>query len=72
MAHLESDRLRRECWLTAADEDRISILCPGCGSSVEADPRETGAPCGACGVVILTAGRFTQFQSISESESCAP
>jgi DNA-directed RNA polymerase subunit RPC12/RpoP len=54
MSHLETERLERDSWLDASDEDHISILCPGCGASIDLRLDERSIACPACGIVLLS------------------
>ena len=49
----EAQRLTRESWLDASDEDRISILCPSCDASIDLRPDRRSIACRACGVILL-------------------
>ena len=54
MTYLEDARLTRESWHEAGREGCASVLCFGCGASVEIDPEARFSACRSCEVVFLT------------------
>lgn len=54
MVYLEDARLTRESWREAGREGCASVLCLGCGASVEIEPEARFSACRSCEVVFLT------------------
>ena len=72
MVYLEDARLTRESWREAGREGCASVLCLGCGSSVEIEPEARFSACRSCGVVTLTPIHNVSPQNDHERPTKAP
>lgn len=68
----EDARLTRECWRDASGEDRISVLCPGCGASIEIRTCKPLIDCAACGTAIPAPQDNKGLPNAPHSDKTAP